>query len=321
MDFSLIVTVGPAILSQEKISQINSLGDCIFRINGAHNDSLSTSGLIRWMRSFLPSAKIMVDLPGNKVRIVKLIDPLLLIRGEKVKINNKDLNYQHFYKHLNEGYIVYANDSLFKLEVTKIQDDYIEFLSHSDGLLHNNKGLHVQGIHEHIPFLFQNDIDLIKVAVNEEIDFLSLSFVRNVSDILQVKKMLAAESYAPKIFSKIETKSAVDNLSNILECVDFVNIDRGDLSGDIGILNLGKFQEIIIEKSLLANKKIFLATQFLKNMEKNPLPLIAEMVDLYKTIKDGVSGIQLSEETAIGQYPVECVDLVFKVLKNYLNDV
>ncbi len=108
----------------------------------------------------------------------------------------------------------------------------------------------------------------------------------------------------------------VDNLDNIFNEVDIVNIDRGDLSTDIGLIKLGLVQHGIIENALRSSKKIFLATQFLKNMEKSPVPSIAEVIDLYKTIKQGVYGIQLSEETAIGKYAVECVKLVFDMYNN-----
>jgi pyruvate kinase len=112
-------------------------------------------------------------------------------------------------------------------------------------------------------------------------------------------------------FAKIETSSALDNLGRIFKEVDHVNVDRGDLSTDVGMLKLPAIQERVIESAKRAKKKIYLATQFLKNMELNPVPLIAEVMDLHNTIKSGVSGVQLSEETAIGRFPVECVKLGF----------
>ena len=108
----------------------------------------------------------------------------------------------------------------------------------------------------------------------------------------------------------------MENLDKIFEEVTSVNIDRGDLAADIGILNLPRAQERIVESAQRAGKNIFLATQFLKNMEQKPVPLISEVVDLHRTINTGISGIQLSEETAIGKYPAECVELVFNILNS-----
>ena len=118
------------------------------------------------------------------------------------------------------------------------------------------------------------------------------------------------------LFAKIETAAAIDNLGYILQEVDNVNVDWGDLSTDVGILKLPLVQERIINSVLRSDKNILLATQFLKNMENNPVPLISELTALYETIKNKISGIQLSEETAIGKYPVECVKLVFDMYHN-----
>ena len=172
----------------------------------------------------------------------------------------------------------------------------------------------MQDIHKDIPFFFQKDIEFIQIACKEKLDYISLSFVRTHEDIKEAKKVIARnQGEAIQIIAKIETALAVENLGKIFEEIEYVNIDRGDLSTDVGLLNLPAIQTHIIKSANEAGKSIFLATQFLKNMENNPVPLISEIVDLYRTIKSGITGIQLSEETAIGKYPVECVKLVFDV--------
>lgn len=161
-------------------------------------------------------------------------------------------------------------------------------------------------------------MDLIKAACRLKLDILSLSFVRTVADVESARAFIAQEGGDHiEVFAKIETAMALENLSEILGCVDTINVDRGDLSTDIGILNLARAQNLIVRTALNAEKKVFLATQFLKNMEKEPVPLISELLALHQSLSDGISGIQLSEETAVGIYPVECVRLVFDVLSDF----
>lgn len=314
MDFSVLVTLGPSILEPEKLKRISSYGRCIFRINGAHEDAESMIGLTERVRAVLPTAELLVDLPGNKIRTKNLTTPIRLVRGENFRLLPSQINFSEFWSYLKKGDEVLANDSTYRLEVLSVDAEAIVLRSHSDGMLGNNKGLHVRGIHKDIPFLFEKDQSLLRRAVELKLDFVSLSFVRTAEDIQESKKLLvSAGGVTPKIIAKIETESSVKNLGPILQEVDLLNVDRGDLSSDIGLLNLPVTQERIIQSVLRAGKRIYLATQFLKNMENNPVPLIAELTSLHEVMKSGIHGIQLSEETAIGRYPCECVKLVFDI--------
>jgi pyruvate kinase len=113
----------------------------------------------------------------------------------------------------------------------------------------------------------------------------------------------------------VETLSAVENVDKILDEVEYILIDRGDLSTDVGLLEVPKYQKYIIEKALFSNRRVFLATQFLKSMEYNPIPTFPEVIDLYNTLKTGIYGVQLSEETAVGKYPKECVEVIRDTLR------
>jgi len=312
--FKVIVTLGPAVSDKKKLKSINECGECIYRLNGAHFEKKQAARSIEQLRDILPDAKIMLDLPGNKVRTVELSEPIRLIKGECFNLYDYQINYSLFYTHLKKGDIVRANDSIFTLEVVEINKTTIKLLSHSEGILLSNKGLHVRGIHTDIPFLLERDHRLMDLVYSCSIDYLSLSFVRTASDIREVKKILNGQDV--HIIAKIETQAAIDNLEHIFQEVESILIDRGDLSTDIDILKLAFIQEKVIEASLKAGKDVYLATQFLKNMETKPIPLISEIIDLCRTIMSGITGIQLSEETAVGKYPVECTKLVFDAFKN-----
>lgn len=312
MTFGIIVTIGPSVLAGETLEMINQSGPCIYRINGAHSDAKSASELIKIIRSRLPEAKIMIDLPGNKIRTANLDNPIQLNKNEPFSMRKTQFNFDKFHEFVKKGDIIFANDSTLKIEVMSVDSFFIHFKSHSDGILNTNKGFHLQGINDGLPFLFQRDLDLIEVSNKEKIAFISLSFVRNAQDVREAKKFIEDSS---RIFAKIETKQSLSHLEEIMAEADNFNVDRGDLSADIGLVNIPSAQEKIISTAKSLNKKIFLATQFLKSMENQPVPYIAEVSDLARSIQIGINGIQLSEETAIGKYPKECVHLAFEMYK------
>jgi len=316
MNFTVIVTIGPSIFAESKLKAVHSFGPCIYRINGAHcrtrDEVVETADFIH---RILPDAKLMLDLPGNKIRTANLTIPIAFSRSQTFTLAPHQLNFKDFYKFLKVGDLIFANDAVYTFEVVSIKTGIIEVESHFDGILKNNKGLHVAGIHDGIPFIFDHDQLLINAATETEIDFLGISFVRDGNDLREIQAVLKSLNSHISLISKVETLPAIQNLNSIFEQVDSILIDRGDLSGDVGMLNMPGCQEKIIQSAKKSGKKILLATQFLKNMELNPIPSIAEEIDLYRTIQLGVDGIQLSEETAIGKYPVECVAHVFEMAK------
>ena len=311
MSFRLIVTIGPANLRKDVLPRIHALGPCIYRINGAHVQPDQLPKIAKDIRSWVRHPALLLDLPGNKVRTARLKQPVVLKPGKTFSLRPQDVNYPLFYRHLKPGMQILANDSLFTLRVEKINGDAIVLRSLSQGLLHSNKGLHASGIHDDIPFLFDKDLALIAAAKRARIDNLSLSFVRSAQDIGLVKKTFHTLGYAPEIFAKVEMRCAVQRLSEILKAVKVINIDRGDLSTDVPWPELYAAQQQVVRRTLKKGRQVFLATQFLKNMELFPVPLISEIMDVSRALADGVSGIQLSEETAVGKYPVECARLIF----------
>ena len=302
-----ILTVGPALLHEIPITEIHSDKN-IYRINGAHGSIADIEGYIEKIRSQVPSAAILMDLPGNKVRTKEVPDNWIeLVKGEQFTIPNECFNYPDFYRHLKPGMTAWANDSVFEFEVVAVDDEKITFLSKSDGVLINGKGVHVRGMHKDIPFLFEKDKQLIQVANKYHLEYVGLSFVRSAENVKEAK-MLLAENI--KIISKIETLDAVNDINNILPLVEYILVDRGDLSTDIGIINIPRYQKYIIEKAQYYDVRVFLATQILKNMESKPIPTIGEIEALYEIYKSGVYGVQMSEETAVGKYVKETVAIL-----------
>lgn len=298
-----ILTTGPALLHEIKLNEIHNEKN-IYRINGAHGSIKDIENTICEIRRQVEDAKILLDLPGNKIRTANIKSGIELYKGEKFEISCDNFNYKEFYRYLKPGMVAWANDSIFEFEVISADEDKIVFLSKSDGILLNNKGVHIRGIHTEIPFLFSKDLELIKLANQYSLDYVGLSFVRSADNVKEVIGLLAKNI---KIITKIETIDAVNHINEILPLTKYILVDRGDLSTDIGIFKIPRFQRYIIEKARYFDVKVFLATQVLKNMETNPIPTIGEIEALYNIFKTGVYGIQMSEETAVGKYVKECI--------------
>jgi pyruvate kinase len=307
----IIVTVGPPFFRNVRLKDIHE-DYYIYRINGAHGEVKDITHMVGLIRQELPEAEVLIDLPGNKIRTTGLDKPIAVKVGQKFTLTTSQVNYTAFYEYLKVGDTILSSDSTLKFKVESFDAKEIKLSSLSEGQLLNHKGLHIKDMSQNMPFLFQKDKELIKLANQLRIKYLGLSFVRTADDIKQAKELIDKNI---TIISKVETKAAVDNLDDILREVEFILIDRGDLSTDIGLEKVPSFQRFIIEKAHFRDKKVFLSTQFLKNMEDKPVPTIAEIIDLYNTFKMGIYGIQLSEETAVGKYPVECLNVIKRVLR------
>ena len=307
-----ILTIGPSLGGKIPIHQIHQ-ESFIYRINGAHGDIQSIKSQVKALKAQESKAKILLDLPGNKVRTANLTQGIKLEKGKEFCIKSENFNYTNFYKYLKKGMQIHANDSVFLFEVLDSNKEQITFLSHSSGELLNNKGMHTRGLDD-LPFLFEKDEKLIALANELKLDFVGASFVRSANNVKELTNLTKAQ-----IICKVETIKAVENLSEILPLIEYLLIDRGDLSTKVGIENVPKFQRHIIELANFHHKKVFLATQILKNMQVNPVPTIAEIDDLYTIFKSGVYGVQLSEESAVGGYVKECIeilDLMQQSIKN-----
>ncbi|MDR0221679.1 MAG: hypothetical protein LBI54_09785 [Lachnospiraceae bacterium] len=311
-----ILTVGPSLLNNVTLDKVHK-PSFIYRINGAHGTRKTIEKTIKEIRSQVRDAEIMMDLPGNKVR-TKGVKGIELHKGETFEIPSACFNYGDFYKLLKPGMTAWANDSTFEFIVEDANAERIRFLSKSNGVLTDNKGVHVRNIHESLPFLFEKDLELLELVNEHNIPFIGLSFVRSADDIMQARTYVTPGC---TFISKIETIEAVKNLNEILDEVEYINIDRGDLSTDVGIENIPYYQNFIIEKAHYFHKKVFVATQVLKHMEDRPIPTIAEICDLYNISKKGIYGLQLSEETAVGEFVEECLAILERMEATIVGEV
>ena len=300
-------TLGPSLLTESKLSALVDAGVTILRINGAHSDGPTTARMIETVRGFIGErARVMVDLPTNKVRVANLSEPIVFGPGERFVIHGFQLNYPPLCQLVREGDEVIVNNGMNRLEVKRADASAIEFCADANGQLGNNRGLifsrelHGAGF----PYFFERDLELIEVINDLKVDLVGLSYVRYPEDKDEALRRVRDPR---SLIYKIETRVAWENLEKLIGPGEKISIDRGDLAGEIGLLNIPHAQDRIIRFAHRNRAEVYVATQFLATMEHSPIPMVSEVTGLYEMIKLGVSGIQLSEETAVGKYHVEAV--------------
>lgn len=319
MDIDIIATVGPSLMTEAKITALLDAGATIFRINGAHATADSVRSTVADLRAFSGGrCRIMIDLPTNKVRTSNLAEPIPFEAGDRFQIHPEQLNYSELGERLHVGDEAIVNDGFNCLRVTDVTDGVIQFEADSAGKLGNNRGLILKReIHTpDFPLFFKKDLELIEVTNELNLELVGLSYLRYASD---KEEALSKIEKPESIVYKIETRVAFADYERLIEPGEKILLDRGDLAGEIGLLHIPQAQDRIIRFAHRRRVEIYVATQFLGAMMHSPVPQISEVCALYETVKLGVSGIQLSEETAVGKHPLKAIkwirdveDLVIK---------
>ncbi|SVC42670.1 uncharacterized protein METZ01_LOCUS295524, partial [marine metagenome] len=238
------------------------------------------------------------------------------IVGDKKQISLKPWQIVN---QLQEGDILYVDFDTLVMRVSNIstiKDGFIEATIISSGNLGKNKGVVIDPQVEtkySIPNLTKKDIKAIQLGLEENIGYVAASFMRNIEAVREVKKI---SNYKMKIISKIECKDALKNLDDIISESDYLLIDRGDLSKEIPIEKIPFTQKIILNRANNANKKVFVATNLLESMISNRKPTRAEVHDILNTIVDGAYGLILAAETAIGNHPIGCINMLNKIIRH-----
>jgi pyruvate kinase len=307
-----ICTIGPRTASVEALADLHLAGMNIARVNGSHGSLDDVRRMISFLRKNAPEGvEVLLDLPGNKIRTDNLAQPVLLVEGQTFVLPPERVTWKPLYTRLQAGDRISAADGAIQLEVVEIRGEDIVTRVLVGGTLHNRKGLNIRGIHASIPFDFERDISLINVAIEERVDYIGLSFVRAPEQVRRIKSQLVGTRI--RVVAKIETAEAVEQLPTILRDTDLIMIDRGDLEAEIGRENVPLTQKAVIRKAREAHVPVIVASQFLTSMLDKPVPFMAEVSDVANAVLDRADILMLSEETAVGSYPSECIGTMRRV--------
>lgn len=320
----IICSIGPATQSWEKFKGIVDAGMNVARINFSHatleerkqdedlvkraNDELGTNIAILYdtkgpdLRTCTFDGDYIELVEGNTIRIV---EEDLKDKGNKEKIS---FNYRNIVKDLKVGMSVLLDDGFYKLVVEEVLDDEVVCRIINGGTIKSRRGVCIPGIKLDIPFVSEEDKSDIQYACEHDGDYLALSFVNSADDVQEVKK-LCAQFGKPnmKIISKVETQYAMDNLKEIVEMSDYIMIARGDLGIETGVENLPLHQQMMIDECHLQGKGVIMATQMMSSMKHNIRPTNAEVTDVANAVLQGCDAIMTSDETTMGEYPVETI--------------
>ncbi len=325
----IVATIGPASAKKTVLRRILRYVS-VARVNLAHGtkeEHLKMIELVRDVSSKIErDVSVMVDLPGPKIRLGKLEKPVNLKRGERIVLyvenekkkgekggEEKDVirlpvEFQDFPKIVSKGGVIYLCDGMVKLRVEDVREDEVYCYVVCGGTVTSRRGINVPGkVGVRVPT--EEDVKLLE-NVKDVVDAVGISFVSCAEDVERVRKLTDAF-----LIAKIERDVAVRNINEILEAADGIMVARGDLGVEMPIEELAVIQKRLIAKANLASKPVITATQMLESMIEDVRPTRAEVTDVANAILDGSDALMLSEETAIGKYPVEAVETMARIAK------
>ena len=323
----IVCTIGPASRSEPVLRDLIQSGMNVARINFAHGTPEDHREDIRRIRSIGEQlgrvVTILVDLPGPKIRIGKLEEePTVLKRGEHVTFTTKDVlgtasrisvSYKRLPESVSRGSIIYLNDGFIQLRVQEVLSKDVKCKVIIGGQLLSHKGLNLPKAKVFIDAVTERDLNFVDFGLKEGIDTFSVSFVERADDILKVKEFARKRDTSVYVVAKIERSEAVKNIDEILNVADAIMIARGDLGVQIPIEDVPAVQKKLIYRANLMGRPVITATQMLESMTENIRPTRAEVTDVANSILDGTDAVMLSEETAIGHYPVETVRMMGRI--------
>jgi pyruvate kinase len=323
MKSKIIVTLGPSIMDSKKLRQLKNMGVRVFRFNSAHmeiSDIKKYIGLIENSYGSRNDFAVMIDLKGPELRTNDFpTGQFQIFKGYKYKIGEKgeiQLNNNDILKQLNSGNIIYLNDGKIRLKVLTNESNFIITESLDDGILRSKARVNIPGIKLDLGSLTERDRKFLEEGIKQEVDFFALSFTQDEEDVKSLKDIIGEMGGNQLVIAKIETAIGVKNSSKIAMHSDFVMVARGDLGVELPLSEVAVAQKRITREVKNIGRQVILATQILESMVLMDEPTRAEISDITNAVYDGVDSFLLTDETAIGKYPIEAVKFLIDTI-NY----
>jgi pyruvate kinase len=302
-------------------------GMSVARLNGSHGEFREHAENIRNIRAAASQKRrmisIIIDLPGVKMRIGRLQNgSLLLKKGDKVVLTTRNIlgtqslipvEYKQLPKSVTNGQIIFLNDGFIQLKVEGVSGREVLCRVSIGGKLLSHKGLNLPGTNLKIDPITAKDLKIVEFGLKQGVHVFGLSFVERARDIIKVREFAKQRGHSVYLVAKIERRGAIENFDEILKAADAVMIARGDLGVEIPIEEVPGIQKRLIQKANIMGRPVITATQMLESMTQNVRPTRAEVNDVANAILDGTDAIMLSQETAIGDYPIETVRMMAKI--------
>lgn len=311
--------MGPASETKAAIGELLLAGVDVFRLNLKHNSLAWHRETIKKIREVALEQKkscgIMADIQGPELRIeVSDGKPITIKAGEEIWLESEFrgekslvINNPEIIKQIKQGKEAYIDNGKYHFLFSGDDDKGIKLRAENDSVILGHKNINVPGISLDLPLFSEKDLEILKQLDSLDVDFLALSFVRSKDDVEQLKQLVKEKGLDIKIIAKIENAAAIKNLDSIIDAAYGVMVARGDLGVEIPLRQLAFWQKVIISLCRKKRKPVIVATQMLLSMVSQPRPTRAEATDVANAVYDASDALMLSEETAIGMYPIKTV--------------
>lgn len=325
----IVATIGPASSDYEVLKGLVQAGTDMFRLNfshGNHEDKLDIIKKVKKINSdYDVHIGIIADLQGPKLRIGELENGEFLVTpGDIITLTNEEcigtkekiyMSYSNFAHDVEKGDTVLVDDGnlVFKVENTDGKSK-VQLRTVYGGMLKSRKGVNLPDTKISLPCLTKKDLEDLDFILTQEVNWIALSFVREHTDVEELRERIERANHNAKIISKIEKPSAVENINKIIKASDGVMVARGDLAVEVPMEQLPMIQKNIINKCIQRSKPVIIATQMMESMITNPTPTRAEITDVANAVLDGTDAVMLSAETAAGQHPVKVIEAMTKII-------
>ena len=338
MFVKIVCTSGPASENYETLKSMAEAGMNVARLNFSHGDYEGHEKKLKLVRRVERAVKkpiaALLDTKGPEIRTGLMQNgEINLAQGAKITLVSGDVepfegtperiyvNYKLLAHEVTPGQNIFIDDGALNLEVESVDGDEVHCKIIVGGPLRNTKGINLPGADITMPALSEKDKQDIAWGIQHGMEYLAVSFVKTRQDIVDVKRLIQSYGGNMKVLAKIETKQAVDNIADIVDVVDGVMVARGDLGVEIATEDVPLVQKRIIEMCRVRGKVVIVATQMLDSMIRNPRPTRAEASDVANAVLDGTDAVMLSGETASGNYPVQAVSTMRRIVDKAEKDL
>ncbi|MCW1147047.1 pyruvate kinase [Flavobacterium lacisediminis] len=328
----IVATLGPACSTKEVIKKMIDAGVNVFRVNFSHADYTDVTERIQMIRElneeFGYTTSILGDLQGPKLRVGVMKEDVVVSKGDIITFTTAEdilgtasrvyMNYKEFPKDVNPGERILLDDGKLIFEVTKTdKNTEVEAVVVQGGPLRSKKGVNLPNTKVSLPALTEKDIRDAIFAIENKVDWIALSFVRTPKDLEDLQDLIAKHSdHKIPIIAKIEKPEAVENIDKIVAFCDGLMVARGDLGVEVPAEEVPLIQKKLIHRAKTARIPVIVATQMMETMITSLTPTRAEVNDVANSVMDGADAVMLSGETSVGNYPVEVIETMTRIIES-----
>mgnify|MGYP003450093652 FL=1 len=328
----IVATLGPACSTKEVIKKMIDAGVNVFRVNFPHADYTDVTERIQMIRElndeFGYTTSILGDLQGPKLRVGVMKEDVVVSKGDIITFTTAEdilgtasrvyMNYKEFPKDVNPGERILLDDGKLIFEVTKTdKNTEVEAVVVQGGPLRSKKGVNLPNTKVSLPALTEKDIRDAIFAIENKVDWIALSFVRTPKDLEDLQDLIAKHSdHKIPIIAKIEKPEAVENIDKIVAFCDGLMVARGDLGVEVPAEEVPLIQKKLIHRAKTARIPVIVATQMMETMITSLTPTRAEVNDVANSVMDGADAVMLSGETSVGNYPVEVIETMTRIIES-----